>query len=70
MYNMEYSENSENLGLINIILLQNAIFVAKNILNDINETCEGDEYIKKNFLVPRFEATSSIQEYLYIYSTF
>lgn len=48
------NEKEKSLGMINILLLQNAIFYAKNVLNDINDTCEGDEFIKKSFEIPRF----------------
>ena len=57
------------MGRVNIVLLQNAIFYAKNVLNDINETCEGDEYIKRNFYFPRFELSNRVKDYLYLYST-
>lgn len=47
--------NDETLGWININLLTCAIFYAKNLLNDILEKCEGDEFFKRDFYVPRFE---------------
>ena len=47
--------DSDLLGLINPILLQNAIFYAKNILNNINSSCEGDEFFKQNHIKPVFK---------------
>ena len=44
----------EDVGIVNVDLLEAALFFAQNILNDINETCEGDEYIKKNYIIPRY----------------
>jgi len=32
-----------------------ALFYAKNIINNTNESCEGEEYIKKNHIVDRYE---------------
>lgn len=61
-------KEKKQLGLTNIILLQNALFFAKNILHDINELCEGDEYIKKNFYVPRFDFSPQIKELIIDYS--
>lgn len=57
------------MGVVNVILLQNAIFFAKNVLNDITESCEGDEYILKDFYVPRYDFSNKVKEYLYMYST-
>lgn len=50
-----HEDKAVQLGMINIKLLENSLFYVQNLLNDINESCEGDEFIKKNFYIPRYE---------------
>lgn len=54
---------------VNTILLRNAIFYARNIMIQ-NQTCEGDEFIKKDFFQPTFKFSNKLLNLVIKYSQF
>eukprot|EP00347_Sterkiella_histriomuscorum_P009991 403339101 len=61
-------EEQTKLGTVNLVLLQNAIFYAYNMIRDLSESCEGDEFIKKDFYKDRYEFQAKIVELMLQYS--
>ena len=45
---------------VNTILLRNCIFFAWNHLLEINNQCEGDEFIKHNFYQPTYKFSEKL----------
>jgi len=52
---------------LNTILLRNAVFYARNLLLQV-QSCEGDEFIKKNFYQPTFKFSERILSFVLLYS--
>ena len=61
---------ADSISKVNTILLRNAMFFARNLLLQTTQSCEGDEFIKKDFLVASFSFNPRILSLVINYAEF
>lgn len=66
-YHKIIPENPE-IGMININILQCALLYSKNLLNDIDEKCEGEEFFRRDYYVSRYDFTQKQKDNMLLYS--
>ena len=57
-----------SLSRINTILLRNCVFFAWNFLLNTDQSCEGDEFVKKNFYKPTYKFSERLLQQICEYS--